>query len=101
MASGFLPTKFGIILVRDPIGECELCGVPFYSERDTVAHLGTIEHREAAADMVKAEAERKQRLAMIYEHEDPEIQAHMEKVGKRMLAEGRWVVKPSEKAGFS
>lgn len=101
MASGFLPTKFGIILVRDPIGTCELCGVPFYDHRDLVAHLGTIEHREAADDMVRAEAERKQRLAMIYEDDDPEITAHMQKVGERMLAEGRWTVKPNEKAGFS
>ena len=101
MASGFLPTKFGIILVRDPIGGCELCGVPFYDHRDTVAHLQTIEHREAAEDMARYEAERKARLAMIYEHPDPEVQAHMEKVGKRMLEEGRWTVKPNERAGFS
>lgn len=31
---------------------------------------------------------------------DPEVTAHMRKVGQRMLAEGRMEVKPSERAGF-
>jgi hypothetical protein len=77
-----LPGKFGLILVREPIGQCELCSVPFYSTRDAVSHLQTAEHGDP-------------------EFGDPEIEEHMRKVGKRMLAEGRWEVKPSEKAGFS
>lgn len=32
---------------------------------------------------------------------DPEIRAHMDKVGERMLREGRLEVRPHERAGFS
>lgn len=34
------------------------------------------------------------------ENWDPEVERHMRRVGQRMLAEGRWTVKPSERAGF-
>jgi hypothetical protein len=31
---------------------------------------------------------------------DPEVEAHMNELGKRMLREGRLTVKPNERAGF-
>lgn len=101
MASGHLITPFGLILVREPIGACHLCEVPFFDHRDLRAHFATVEHREAAQAAITAEQDRKKRLAMIYESDDPEIERHLLDVGKKMLAEGRWEVKPNEKAGFS
>lgn len=100
MASGHIISPYGLILVRDPIGQCDLCEKPFFSHRDLRAHFATIEHREAAQVEIQAEAERRKRLAMIYESTDPEIERHLLGVGKKMLAEGRWTVKPSERAGF-
>lgn len=107
MASGHLPTPFGIILTRRQIGHCELCEehrgepVPFYTDKDVRTHMVTIAHREAVLAEMGAEAERRKRLAMIYESDDPEVEAHLLEVGKRMRAEGRWVVRPNERAGFS
>jgi hypothetical protein len=37
----------------------------------------------------------------VFEEWDPEVAAHLRKVGERMVAEGRLEVKPSERAGFS
>lgn len=100
MASGHLPTRFGLILVRDPTGYCGLCDTPFYSDRDLRAHLATIEHREQAEQAVEAERARKARLAFM-DDVDVEVEEHLRKVGQRMRREGRWEVKPNEKAGFS
>jgi hypothetical protein len=98
-----LPGRFGLILVREPIGQCELCSVPFYSTRDAVSHLQTAEHGDNVEWAREAREHQKRMLAVVHDPEfgDPEIEEHMRKVGKRMLAEGRWEVKPSEKAGFS
>jgi hypothetical protein len=101
MASGHIISPFGLILVREPIGACDLCEVPFYSHRDLRAHFQTPGHREQAQAAIEAEQARKKRLALIYESTDPEVEEHLLKVGKKMRAEGRWTVKPSERAGFS
>lgn len=99
--TAWLPGTHGLILVREQTGFCDLCGVPFYSDRDVRTHFATIEHREATeAARAEREAE-KQRLAFLHTDPDPEVTEHLRKVGKRMLAEGRWEVKPHEKAGFS
>jgi hypothetical protein len=102
MASGHLPSPFGLILVRDPIGSCALCECPFYSDRDLRAHFGTIAHREAAQAAIQAEQRRKQRLAFLHDPDlnDVEVEEHLRKVGQRMRREGRWEVRPNEKAGF-
>lgn len=98
---GFLPTRFGIVLVREPTGECFICGVPTYSERDMRAHLASSEHREAAEENRLAEQARKARVPFMHDDPDPEVTEHLKGVGKKMLAEGRMVVKPNERAGFS
>lgn len=101
MAWNAVPGKLGLILVRDPIGQCDLCDVPFYSHRDLVAHLQTPAHKEAVeAEILERQAE-KQRLAFLHEDPDPEVTAHLKKVGETMKREGRWTVKKNERAGFS
>jgi hypothetical protein len=89
-----------VILDRPPVGQCDLCGTPFFGERDTIAHLQTAQHRIAAVAEIAARHRQRERLALFYESEDPEIEAHMRTVGRRMRREGRWTVKPSERAGF-
>lgn len=99
--AAWLPGVHGLILVREQIGQCNLCGVPFYSDRDLRAHFATVEHREATeAALAEREAE-KQRLAFLHDHPDPEVRDHLLEVGKRMKREGRWEVRPNERAGFS
>jgi hypothetical protein len=39
-----------VILSREPTGECHLCGVPVYSDRDLAAHLASPNHRLAYAE---------------------------------------------------
>jgi hypothetical protein len=49
-----------------------------------------------------ARAEHKKRMAVFDDDSwDPEIRQHMDKVGERMKREGRLVVRPNERAGFS
>lgn len=101
MASGILPGRFALIIPRDQIGFCDICGVPFFSDRDARVHMGTPGHAEAVQAELTAERRRRDRLAFLHEDLDPEVTEHMRKVGKRMLEEGRMVVKPNERAGFS
>lgn len=85
---------------RRAIGFCGVCEVPFYSDRDTRAHLRSAAHRDAIDQAMEARRAQQKRLAIFYESVDPEVDEHMTKVGKRMLAEGRMTVKPNERAGF-
>jgi hypothetical protein len=98
---GLIPGAYGLILVRDPIGQCDLCGTPFFSHRDLRAHFATPEHRDAVEAEIAERRAQQKRLAFLHESDDPEVEAHLREVGKRMRAEGRWEVKPSERAGFS
>lgn len=92
-----LPGSF----LREPTGHCALCEVPFYGVADMRAHFATVGHEEAVQAARVAEMERKARIPFLHEVDDPEVTEHLKAVGKRMLAENRWTVKPSERAGFS
>lgn len=82
-----------------PIGGCYVCGTPFFPGDDHVAHFKRCV-KENEADL--REQSIKKRMPMFDgDTWDPEIESHMKKVGERMLAEGRWEVKPNERAGFS
>lgn len=86
------------MVCRVPINEEDLCLKGFYpgEERAFQRHVGICarQHRDAIE-------ERRKRLAIFHEDAwDPEIAAHMRKVGERMKREGRLVVKPNERAGL-
>ena len=49
----------------------------------------------------RANRDRLPRSQAAMEDFDPEVSAHLRRVGERMLAEGRMEVKPNEAAGFS
>ncbi len=86
---------------REVTGECYLCGVEFAAGDNVVAHLKSCV-ADAGHDHRMAEEERKERMAIFSEEAwDPEVAAHMRKVGERMLREGRLETKRSERAGFS
>jgi hypothetical protein len=83
-------------------GECFLCGALFAAGDDVVAHMKKCVHA-AGHDVRQERAEKVDRLEIFLDPNafDPEVDEHMRKVGERMRAEGRWEVKPSERAGFS
>jgi hypothetical protein len=90
---------------RDPEPErkelhCHLCGEVWPPERvtDWQGHFQQC-IREHQGDIHEMSVERQRHPANWVP--DPEVAAHMEKVGKRMIREGRLEVKPSERAGFS
>lgn len=89
------------MICRVPVGGGEICGKPFFpgEERAWQKHVGECAARHR--DEIDEQSPRTRLPAFDPERDDPEIAAHMKKVGKRMLEEGRWVVKPSERAGFS
>jgi hypothetical protein len=51
-----------VILDRPPIGQCDLCGTPFYGQRDTIAHLQTAQHRIATVAEIAARHRQRERL---------------------------------------
>jgi hypothetical protein len=86
------------------VGKCLVpgCGQVFYSgqEEEWQKHVGWCAKRNVDA-IREVIAERKKRQAVFQpENWDPEVREHMDKVGKRMKAEGRLTVKPNERAGF-
>jgi hypothetical protein len=105
-----LTTLINHVQGRKIIGWCEVCEeqmpsgqvipVPFYSDRDVVTHMASAAHKDRVELARAEEAQRKSRLEAFTTTSDPEIAAHLQKVGKKMLAEGRMVVKPHEKAGM-
>ena len=86
------------------VGKCTVpgCGQVFYAgqEDEWQKHVGWCarKNRDVIEEMIAA---RKKQMAVFQpETWDPEIREHMDKVGKRMIAEGRLTVKPNERAGF-
>ncbi len=82
---------------RVPKADGTMCGAEFDSEVSLVRHLRECVSRHE--DVIQTSSLRKRVPAL--DDWDPEIRSHMRTVGKRMLKEGRWTVKPSERAGFS
>lgn len=79
------------------VGKCLVpgCGATFYQgqEQQWQRHVG-----DCARENMDAIREKMHRLS-IFDDFDPEVTAHLRKVGKRMLAERRMTVLPHETAG--
>lgn len=87
---------------RRKTGECYLCGAEFAPGDDVVAHMRSCVN--GAGEDVRAERyDKVSRLEIFLDPNawDPEVDEHLRRVGRRMLAEGRMELKPSERAGFS
>lgn len=86
----------------EPNGYCSICDCDLWG---TVGDLQ--KHMAACArehiDEIRAQAPSVRHKGGPFDPEtwDPEVDAHMKKVGERMLKEGRLETLPSERAGFS
>jgi hypothetical protein len=84
-----------------PKATCFLCGSDFTSDTALIRHAKTCVN-DAGHDHRMEREEKNARLEIFSEEAwDPEVSAHLRKVGQQMLKEGRWEVKPNERAGFS
>lgn len=86
------------MVCRVPVNADETCGKAFFPGEERAFNRHVAECAQANAEAIHAASPRT-RLEVL-EPWDPEIAAHMKKVGERMLEEGRLEVKPSERAGF-
>lgn len=80
------------------IGVCNTCGDRFYrgQEQEWQDHVGPCARRHLP-EILEARAEQKKRLALFHESDNPDVDAHLAKVGARMLREGRLTMKKSER----
>jgi hypothetical protein len=82
------------------VGTCSTCDRIFYrgEEDEWQRHVGWCA-RQHLPEIMAAREERKKRLAVFQEENwDPEFAAYMEKIGGRMLKEGRMELKKNEKS---
>ena len=83
---------------RTVIGRCNVCGTEFYSgEAKALEHHVAACWRRNEAEILAAAPSRNRTI----EPPDPEVEAHLRKVGRRMRSEGRWELHDNERAGFS
>lgn len=88
------------MVCRVPVGPGETCLTTFWpgEERQFTEHVTRCAKAHEAEIY---EQSPRNRLAIFNEESwDPEVAAHMKKVGERMLKEGRFVVHKHERAGF-
>lgn len=83
------------------VGTCNICGQRFEEEGAEQAwqeHVGACAKQHM--DRIQADVEKRRKSIFNADAWDPEIRAHMDKVGERMIEEGRLEVRPNERAGF-
>jgi hypothetical protein len=83
------------------VGVCHTCQQRFGrgQEQEWQEHVGRCAREHL--DAIMHEREKKKRASVFNEDNwDPEVAAHLKKVGERMLEEGRMVLKPNERAGL-
>jgi len=87
---------------RRPAFACNVCGSQFPNEQRAVyeRHVGECARAHEAEILAMRPSVRLKGGPFDPESWDPEAEAHMRKVGERMLREGRMEVKPAERAGF-
>lgn len=85
------------------VGRCHVCGSEFGpgEEQAWRSHVGKC--ARAHIDEIRASAPSERVKGTLWDPNnfDPEVDAHMREVGRRMLREGRWEVLPHERAGLS
>lgn len=85
---------------REPVFFCTCCGTGFYDNELAAfqRHVGPCAKSNLAE--LKAQSLKARMPVFDPENWDPEVRAHMDKVGETMKRERRLTVKPSERAGF-
>lgn len=81
----------------------QLCGATFYAgqEERWQRHVGECARRHINEILSCSPRERNRGTPFDEESWDPEVDAHMRKIGQRMLKDGDFEVKPRERAGHS
>lgn len=87
-----------IAQAEERFGHCSTCDRVFYrgEEQAWQKHVYKCA-MENLDEILAARAEQKKRLAIFHESENPDVDAHLAKIGERMLREGRLVMKKSER----
>lgn len=85
------------------VGVCHVCGEKFGEGQEQLwqKHVGECARAHMDEILASRPSERNKGGPFDPETWDPEVEAHMREVGKRMLAEGRLEVLPHERAGHS
>ncbi len=88
---------------REAAFECTICGARFLCHQAQLYERHTAQCAREHIDEIRAMApsHRKRGTPFDPENWDPEVEAHMRQVGRRMIAEGRLEVRPNERAGLS
>ena len=88
------------MVCRVPVGPGEVCGAAFWpgEERKFQSHVGRCAQEHETE--IHNESPRTKLPIFDEANWDPEVAAHLKKVGARMLKEGRFVMHKSERAGF-
>ena len=85
------------------VGRCHVCGAEFGEgeEQRWQKHVGDCARAHIDEIRAMAPSEKNRGGPFDPNNWDPEVDAHMLEVGEQMRREGRWEVKPHERAGFS
>lgn len=93
-----LPASYGQPDPGPRVGVCSTCDKRFYAgeEQAWQKHVGqcAMDH---LPEILEARAEQKRRMAIFNESWNPDVDAHLAKVGEKMLREGRLVMHKSER----
>lgn len=85
-----------------PNGHCNVCGEDLYGTvGDMQKHMSACVKRNIDAIRLAAPSARRKGGPFDPNNWDPEVEAHLRKVGDRMLKEGRLEMNDNERAGFS
>lgn len=91
------PDETPLMVCRVLVDTDTMCGMVFRDRHAWESHVNHCAREHI--DVIRAHS--LENRMPIFKSWDPEVEEHMLKVGRRMREEGRWEVKPSERAGFS
>jgi hypothetical protein len=77
----------------------DLCGRLFYEDENRAYQAHSVKCSQSNMAHIRKLSEDRT-LGGLLSPWDPEVDAHMRKVGETMRKEGRWTVNPNERAGF-
>lgn len=85
------------------VGVCNVCGAEFGEgqEQTWQKHVGNCARKHMDEILAMRPSQRNKGGPFDPDTWDPEVEAHMREVGRRMLREGRLEVLPHERAGHS
>lgn len=80
------------------VGRCHVCGARFYQGQEDRWQAHVVKCATAHIDEIRASAPSERNRGTPFDESlwDPEASEHLLKVGRRMMAEDRWEIKPNE-----